>query len=159
MKLRTLGVGLMSLLVAGCQMGQAELKEDLSGIEIVGEADHCDQESPGLELVRDMADFPEVDGLLPAGEGALESGHDLLVVYLGERPTPGYGGELQEVDLSGDTLELSLKATEPESDAMMAQVITNPCLAVAVPDEGWSKLSVEMDADGFPLSLEAPSGR
>lgn len=155
---RALSVGLLAPLLAGCQAGQAE-REPLSGVEVVGQADHCHRESPGLSFVRSMADFPDVDGLLPAGEGALEAGHDMLVVYLGQRPTPGYGGELEQAEMVDGALELSLQATEPASDAMMAQVITTPCVALAIPDQGWSGLSVRMDTEGFPLGLQAPSGR
>ena len=61
--------------------------------------------------------------------------------------------------MADGVLELSLDATEPESGSMMAQVITTPCVALAIPDEGWSSLSVRMDAEGFPFSLGAPSGR
>ena len=158
MSLRMLGIGLLAPLLVGCQAGQAEM-DSLSGVEVVGQADHCNRENAGLSLVRSMSDFPDVDGLLPAGEGALEAGHDVLVVYLGQRPTPGYGGELRQAQMADGVLELSLDATEPESGSMMAQVITTPCVALAIPDEGWSSLSVRMDAEGFPFSLGAPSGR
>lgn len=156
--LRALGMGLLASLLVGCQSGQAEI-ENPAGVEVVGQADHCNQETPDLALVSSMSDFPEVDGLLPAGEGALESGHDVLVVFLGQRPTPGYGGELHKAEMVDGELRLALRATEPESGSMMAQVITTPCVALAIPDEGWESLSVSMDAEGFPLSLEAPSGR
>ncbi|PAU76971.1 hypothetical protein CK501_15505 [Halovibrio salipaludis] len=154
--LRALGVGLLAPLLVGCQAGQAEM-EPLAGVEVVGKADHCNREKPGLSLVRSMSDFPQVDGLMPAGEGALEAGHDVLVVYLGQRPTPGYGGELRQAEMVDGMLELSLRSTEPESGSMMAQVITTPCVALAIPDQGWSSLSVRMGAEGFPLSLEAPT--
>ncbi|WP_077530557.1 protease complex subunit PrcB family protein [Vreelandella utahensis] len=156
--LRTLGIGLLAPLLVGCQAGQAEM-EPLSGVEVVGQADHCNRQTPGLSLVQSMSDFPQVDGLLPAGEGALEAGHDVLVVYLGQRPTPGYGGELRQAQMVDGNLELSLNATEPESGSIMAQVITTPCVALAIPEQGWSSLSVRMGADGFPLSLEAPTDR
>ena len=156
--LRALGISLLAPLLVGCQAGQADM-EPLSGVEVVGQADHCSRENPGLSLVQSMSDFPEVDGLLPAGEGALEAGHDVLVIYLGQRPTPGYSAELDQAEMVDGAVVLSLRATEPESGAMMAQVITTPCLALAIPSEGWSSLSVRMDADGFPLSLEASSRR
>ena len=156
--LRALGLALLVPLLVGCQAGQAEMERSV-GVEVVGQADHCNRQSPGLSLVRSMADFPDVDGLLPAGKGALESGHDVLVIFLGQRPTPGYGAELQDAALVEKVLSLSLEATEPDSGAMMAQVITTPCVALAIPDAGWSSLYAEMDAEGFPLSLEAPAGR
>lgn len=156
--LRTLGIGLLVPLLVGCQSGQAEMAS-LSGVDVVGKADHCNRQSPGLSLAQSMSEFPDVDGLLPAGEGALKAGRDVLVIYLGQRPTPGYGAELRQAQTVEKVLTLSLEATRPDSDAMMAQVITTPCVALAIPDEGWSSLYVEMDADGFPLSLEASAGR
>lgn len=158
MSIRALGIGLLAPLLVGCQTGQAD-REVVSGVETIAQADHCNQASPGLSLVRSKAGLPDVEGLLPAGEGALEAGRHVLVVFLGQRPTPGYGGELREARTVERVLTLSLEATEPASDAMLAQVITTPCLALAIPDDGWSSLYVQMDADGFPLSLEAPSGR
>ncbi len=156
--LRAAGTGLLALFLIGCQSGQADM-ESLPGVEVVGGADHCKRQSPGLALARSMSEFPDVDGLLPAGEGALEAGHDLVVVYLGQRPTPGYGAELRRAHTVEKVLTLSLEATTPDSGAMMAQVITTPCVALAIPDEGWSSLYVQMDAEGFPLSLRASSGR
>ncbi|XOZ35006.1 protease complex subunit PrcB family protein [Halomonadaceae bacterium KBTZ08] len=154
---RLLGLCLLVPLLVGCQAGQAE-KEALPDVEVIGQASQCHVESPGLALVRSKAELPEVDRLMSSAQGALQSGRDVVIVYLGQRPTPGYGGELRESEKVGGSLSVALRYTEPDSDAMLAQVITTPCLALSVPGEGWSTLSVRMDAEGFPLRLEAPAG-
>lgn len=155
---RLLGMGLLVPLLVGCQAGQAD-KEALPDVEVIEQASQCHQDSPGLALVRSKAELAEVERLVSSGQEALKSGRDVLIVYLGQRPTPGYGGELRAAEKVGGHLRVALRYTEPDSDAMLAQVITTPCLALSVPGEGWSSLSVRMDAEGFPLRLEAPAGR
>jgi len=59
--------------------------------------------------------------------------------------------------LADGRLHIDLKAEEPDPGAMMAQVITTPCVALRIPpalDAG--ELVVSMDAEGFPLSLRIP---
>ncbi|WP_435104042.1 protease complex subunit PrcB family protein [Arhodomonas sp. AD133] len=76
-------------------------------------------------------------------------------VWLGERPTAGYGLSLADSRQQGDRLELVVRRQTPPADAMVAQVITYPCLIVTVPRTGYSTLQV-VDDDGANLGRLRP---
>ncbi len=71
-------------------------------------------------------------------------------VWLGERPTAGYGLSLSGSRLQDERLELVVQRETPAPDTMVAQVITYPCLIVAVPRTGYSTLHV-VDDEGATL--------
>ena len=72
-----------------------------------------------------------LETVLPALDFTREQ---VLVLYLGSRPTPGYGLSLESGErLSDSTLRLDLANQRPPPDAVMAQVMTSPCLVLALP--------------------------
>src|SRR5437588_4902003 len=54
-------------------------------------------------------------------------------VFLGSRPTAGYGGEVVGTREDAGSLVVQYRTTSPPRDAMTAQVITTPYHLVAVP--------------------------
>jgi hypothetical protein len=57
----------------------------------------------------------------------------VLGVFLGSRPTAGYGVEIVSADVNDGTLVVRYRETRPRSDSITAQVITSPFHLVAVP--------------------------
>lgn len=57
----------------------------------------------------------------------------IAAVFLGSRPTAGYGVELLGVKLDGETLVVEYKETTPSPDAVTAQVLTTPFAIAGVP--------------------------
>lgn len=106
------------------------------------EYDQCQGLQPGLTRV----DYAAVAGLrggrllsMPdTGETAAEppaASRDALMVAIsrGPQPTPGYGLSLEGAIREGDTAIISVHWKTPQPDAVLAQVITHPCLVVALP--------------------------
>jgi hypothetical protein len=75
----------------------------------------------------------------------------ILIVAMGQKPTGGYGLELDRdyADLSNDTAILRVSWIEPPKDAILPQIITSPCLAIVLPKGPYSKIHL-LDQDGGP---------
>ncbi len=68
-------------------------------------------------------------------EESTQSPVHLIAIVPGEFPTAGYSIALQDpAKLSVDQLTLEIKTERPPADAMLAQMITHPCLVVGIAD-------------------------
>ncbi|MBE0487300.1 protease complex subunit PrcB family protein [Marinobacter sp.] len=114
----------------------------------VTQSAHCGLTGPGVALVRSSA---ELEALLDLGGQNISTGvirqvnleeEALVIVTLGQKPTAGYGVGLDSATRDNHTLKLAMKVTEPAPDMMVAQVITSPCVVLAIADEGWQRLEV-----------------
>ena len=58
----------------------------------------------------------------------------LVLLALGQRPTPGHSLELAAAtgELRGRTLSVAIRRQQPAADAFAAQVITSPCLLIEI---------------------------
>jgi hypothetical protein len=54
-------------------------------------------------------------------------------IFLGSRPTGGYGAEIVSAQPEGNTLVVKYKETRPGRGSMTAQVLTSPFHLVAIP--------------------------
>ena len=88
----------------------------------------------------------------PAHASPAHTPTDLLLVAVsrGQQPTPGYGFELLEGTLKGDAVTVRLGWNRPAADAVLAQVITHPCIVIGLEGEGFGTLRV-LDEEGALL--------
>lgn len=107
-------------------------------------------EQEQLHLFRDASAFErwreqrgvELGGFERAG------GRRILVIEYGRKPTAGYHVAVSRVArLRGSELTVHATFLSPRPDAMVAQVLTTPCVVVAVPDHDYRKVRV-LDQDG-----------
>jgi hypothetical protein len=64
----------------------------------------------------------------------VDFGRDMIAgVFLGTRPTAGYGVEILSASNQGGTLIVRYRETRPAADAITAQIITSPYHLVAPP--------------------------
>lgn len=72
-----------------------------------------------------------------------------LLVQTGQKPTAGYGlwPEQPVARLRGDVLEVVLDWQSPPPGAMVAQMLTSPCMLIAIPRTGYKTIRV-LDAAG-----------
>jgi len=147
------------LLLSGCQLGGYAVKAAASDIEVLGEGTHCGFATPSLHLVDEGALLPSMhQGVRSAMADTLDAGDYVLVVALGQRPTPGHGAQLNRIETQGnDKISIQLEPVSPAPGSMQAQVITTPCLVLSVPSSGWYEITVSLDAEGFPLSVDRPA--
>ncbi len=57
----------------------------------------------------------------------------VAAIFLGSRPTPGFGVEVLGVDEAGRTMVIRYRERMPPRDRILAQVITTPFRMIAVP--------------------------
>ena len=65
-----------------------------------------------------------------------------MMVTMGQKPTGGYGLELNRgfAIISDDTAVLSVSWNEPPKGAILPQIITSPCLALILPKGPYSQI-------------------
>lgn len=75
--------------------------------------------------------------------------NEALLVQMGQKPTAGYGlwPEQPVARLRGEVLEVVLDWQSPPPGAMAAQVLTSPCMLIAIPRTGYKTIRV-LDAAG-----------
>ena len=65
---------------------------------------------------------------------AVDFSEDMVVaVFLGTKPTAGYGVTIVSATTEGNVLHVRYRETSPPPDAITAQVITHPYQIVAIP--------------------------
>ncbi len=75
----------------------------------------------------------------------------LIAISRGEQPTAGYALELVSVQTAtGERIEVTVRWHEPAADAVVAQVLTRPCMVLGLPDAAIGPVSVKLE-DGSPL--------
>lgn len=72
------------------------------------------------------------------------SREEVLLVAMGQKPTTGYQLQLHrsKINISGDTAVLSLAWIEPPPGAILPQVITSPCILIALPIGNYSRIYI-----------------
>jgi hypothetical protein len=72
----------------------------------------------------------------------------ILVVAMGQKPTGGYGLELNRefAVIADDTAVLRVSWIEPPKGVVLPQIITSPCLAVILPKGPYSQIHL-LDQD------------
>jgi len=144
-------------LVAGCALlvgcASSDTVKDKPGAPLVRQviqSPHCGLTGPGLAYVQTSERLQQLLEL-PAQNMAvqqlrqvdLEKEH-LLFVTLGEKPTGGFSVSLASasVESTKNTLRLSMAVRSPAPGTMVTQVITSPCVVVAVPATDWPEIRV-----------------
>jgi hypothetical protein len=67
----------------------------------------------------------------------------MITVFLGQRPTGGYGLGYKSATLEGNTLKLVMETTSPASGRLVAQVITSPFVVLEVSNTNFNVVQVE----------------
>ena len=72
----------------------------------------------------------------------------ILIVAMGQKPTGGYGLELNRefAAISDDTAVLRVSWIDPPKGAILPQIITSPCLAIILPKGPYSQIQL-LDQD------------
>jgi len=80
----------------------------------------------------------------------------ILIVAMGQKPTGGYGLELNRefAAISDDTAVLRVSWIDPPKGAILPQIITSPCLAIILPKGPYSQIQL-LDQDAH-LRLQLP---
>ena len=134
--------------IAGCAHTQPP------DVTVVLTHNNCQHIAKGATLV-DYATLAKIRGVelvgmeQPAEEAAAPI--SLVAISLGDRPTPGYKLVLgDEPSLDRGTLTVRVNVQTPPKDAILPQMITQPCIVIGVGDKSVAKVRVE-DASHAPV--------
>jgi PrcB C-terminal len=127
-------------------------------VEVVYRGSRCPASEPGARAIDDEAGWAEWQAaqqrtFLPAADDVdanVDFGDErIIVVSMGTKPTAGYSIDVAAgaARLRGDTLEIDADWLEPAEGAVVAQVLTSPCIALAVPAADFDRVRV-VDRDG-----------
>lgn len=74
----------------------------------------------------------------------------LVAISRGPQPTPGYGLTLEQAYRRDGTATVVVRWEAPGPDAVLAQMMTHPCLVVALPKADFTRVEV-VNTEGEPL--------
>ncbi|WP_143750722.1 protease complex subunit PrcB family protein [Marinobacter sp. ANT_B65] len=138
-------------LLVGCAYSDAvQDKPDAPWARQVTQSAHCGLTGPGVAYVQTSERLQQLLEL-PAQNMAVQqlrqvdlAKEHLLFVTLGEKPTGGYSVSLasSSIENPGNILRLAMAVREPAPETMVSQVITSPCVVLAVPVAAWPEIRV-----------------
>ena len=144
---RSLGLTLI-LSACGPGLSQSPVADSTEPVQlqVVYRGNRCAAVRPGVEVIRDTDSWAEWRRqqdrqFFPAddGPGDEETAIDfdrstVIVISMGQKPTPGYAIEVltDSAMLQGGSLNISSIWRQPAEDAILAQVLTSPCVAIMV---------------------------
>jgi hypothetical protein len=125
-----------------------------------------DLAQPAAYWITDPVDLEARFRRFDSGESAISpmvdfSRDGVLMVTMGTRPSTGYRlnylAPQHQVRLQGDSLRLGLAWQTPEPDSVQAQVMTQPCLVIKLPQRDFDRVRV-VDQEGTVRLNTALSG-
>lgn len=118
-----------------------------SELTVLKRSSHCRVAEPTLRQLHTADEINRVfmpdtlqpgDETVPLGD---RSSQAVMLLAMGQKPSPGYRIDLDPDHLSvrAQTLKLSVTFNSPENE-MAATVMTSPCLIFAVSRDGWREI-------------------
>lgn len=135
---------MLSGLVLGCTSEPVKIKE-------VYASNQCALGQEGVRVVETMAELNAIkaprarfDAAAPAEAGIDFEQHHLIVVAMGSQPSSGYGVVLADDkgEVRSGGVHLAIEFQRPSSDKVYAQMMTSPCLVVALPKGSYNQIIV-----------------
>ncbi|MEM1231936.1 MAG: protease complex subunit PrcB family protein [Pseudomonadota bacterium] len=157
-RIRAASAVVCTALLGGCHSAQPVQSQELLNHHA------CVSVSAGVAEVA-LSDLSRIRGsrLLQLGNGTadqdlpeLSTATRLFVVSRGEMPTPGYRFEVAAVTREAEELVIDLTWTTPPADSVLPQVLTHPCVVLALPVNGATTVVARSeDAELGRLALTA----
>ena len=125
---------------------------------------NCKTTQPGVRLI-DYAGLAELRGthLIGMSEAPADASATtlhLIAIVPPASPTAGYGLTLAESQVAlADPLTLRINVVKPNPDAMVAQMITHPCLVVGIESDAIKHVRVVDDAGHLIGEVDASKGQ
>jgi hypothetical protein len=112
---------------------------------------NCQTEKTGVQLIdyATLASYrgTHLIGMTESPEARHNPAH-LIAIVPAQFPTAGYAVQLlEDSTLSDKLLTIKIKIHRPPADAMLAQMITHPCLVVGVADPAVARVRVLNDTE------------
>lgn len=149
----------MILCACGPGLSQSPVSDSTEPVqlEVVYRGSRCAAVEPGIQVIRDTAAWTEWKRqrdrqVLSATDGpddeatVIDFGQlTVIVISMGQRPTPGYAVEVPEDSavLQGESLIISSVWQRPAEGAILPQVLTSPCVAFTVPAAQYNAVQIK----------------
>ncbi|WP_166264181.1 protease complex subunit PrcB family protein [Marinobacter caseinilyticus] len=137
------------ILLAGCAGSPKETDQGAPLARQLTASDHCGLTRPGLvylDSLKAQQAYSSLNGQMfsfAAADNLDFSREHLLVVALGNKPTGGYGLTLESASYQDESLVITAKLRQPPAGAAVTQVLTTPCVVLAIAAEGWGNIKVQ----------------
>ena len=164
-----LRVGLMALMLTACRSnGVAEAMPAKVEIALLTQSSQCwsDVVEPSVVWISGSeaykAAYEQTRRHILGGADYLPAvdftRSHVVAVYMGKYSTAGYQLELsvETAEINDHELTLFVSWVEPPVDALVAQVITSPCLLVSIPKGDYSAIRVRDAGGGIRASTRLP---
>lgn len=146
--LKPLVAGVALVMTAACSSNGSREAAVAPQVRQVTQSAHCGLTGPGVVHVSSPEALEQVLGV--SGQniatGVIRQvdldNEQLIIVTLGQKPTAGYSVGLENVAWDNPVLRLTMRVSEPAPGMMVAQVITSPCVVLAVNGDNWQKVEV-----------------
>ena len=126
-------------------------------VRVIYRGSRCPTSQPGIRVIRDASSWAEWQRLrrqlifLVSDEpdeeaAALDFGQvTVIVISMGQKPTPGYAVEVPEgsAALQGGSLNIVSVWQQPAEGAILPQVVTSPCVAITIPRARFNAVKIE----------------
>lgn len=135
--------------LAGCSSTGEARPEGSVQIRQITQSAHCGLTGPGVAYLRSSEEREtvlDVRGQNMATDAVRNvdlSREDLVIVTLGQKPTGGYSVGLRDALEQDRVLDLVMQVNAPAPDMMVTQVITSPCVVLAVESRDWKQVRVQ----------------
>ncbi|HEB66488.1 MAG TPA: protease complex subunit PrcB family protein [Gammaproteobacteria bacterium] len=131
--MKPLLLAMLALLGAACSLPPAEELPVPFTTVAMGEQSGIHQ--PKNVVVRTADEWARLWKLHDAGKRpSIDFGRDMVIaVFLGQRPTAGYRVRIMDVRQGPDQLQVHVRERKPDSNAVLAQVLTYPYVMIRLP--------------------------
>lgn len=164
--LRMTAAAALGLVLAACRTGGPDPAATAPAAHTLWQSAQCAERSANarwidstgtLEQVIEAAGRNQLGAEEPEIPAVDFARHRVVLVALGEQPTAGYGVALARASLAmhGRNARLPIEVTRPSADSTQAQVVTTPCMLVAVDRDGYDSLEVVDQAGEVLATLAA----
>lgn len=149
----------LTLVLGACGSGlnPPPAAEAIAPVQVLYRGSRCPATQPGIRVIHDAASWAKwqrqrQQTFFPASNEPEDTAADLdfgnvsvIVISMGQKPTPGYAVDVSKgsVTLQGSSLIIRTVWQQPPEGAILAQVITSPCIAISVPSAQYSTVKVE----------------
>ncbi|MFV8834504.1 protease complex subunit PrcB family protein [Aquisalimonas sp.] len=135
----------MVVALQGCLSTQSD--REPAAVEVLGQGNRCGDLETGARWIE--------PGALEGLDLEHKADRALLLISQGERPTGGYGVNLDETTVDGDTVIVYLRLQAPGDDELVTQALTRPCLVLGIPRDA-AVVELRQREGGVLASLEVP---
>ncbi|WP_372964371.1 protease complex subunit PrcB family protein [Marinobacter sp.] len=134
--------------LTSCASTDSAKSEPAPQVRQITQSAHCGLTGPGVAYIRSPETLESLLGVVGQNmaTGVIRevdlAREQLIIVTLGQKPTAGYSLGLDSVSRENSTLKLDVQLTRPAPGTMVAQVITSPCVVLAVAGGDWRRIEV-----------------